>query len=203
MRSPDDPELHRLAARIADLLSTASRDSVETLREVGAALDSAAAELRARDYHVWLRDVAHVSAGSAANYRRLRRFSAESPSLFLSWKDIGPSKIYMVARLPAGRRAAALQGRLEGRSVREMTDAEFAAVVDRLRDPASRRKVTPRMRAHGLRMRLRAMRADLAAASALGPLPPDAAATLAADLASLSRACLRLRRRLVRPSRAR
>jgi len=129
---------------------------------------------------------------------RVFRLSAESPSLFLRFKSLGPSKLYQIAKLPRAKRAAALRARHEGKSVPEMSDAQLHIALAAFRPPAGR-KVTPRMRAHGLRMRIRAMRSDLRAARrTLGPLPPDALSLLSIDLTALATESTSLRREISR-----
>jgi hypothetical protein len=183
---PNDPELRRIAARIATLRGTLYRDSAESICEIGMELEGVASKLRDRDYRVWLDDVADMSREGAMNHRRLFRLSRESPSLFLRFKTLGPSKLYQIARLPPGKRLPALRAKVDGKTAAEMSDAEFQIAIAPFRPPASRR-VTPRMRAHGLRMRVRTMLSDLRTARrTLSHVPPDAAAKLEADLASLA-----------------
>jgi hypothetical protein len=188
---PDDPEIRRITARIEEIRTTLSRDNVETIREWGVALAEAASKMRHKDYQLWIARDLHISRAAAANYRRLYSLSVESPALFLRWKSIGPSKLYQLARLGKVARQAALKDTVSGRSVDEMTDAEFAVLMSRHKDP-SRRRVTPKMRAHGLRMRIRTMLTDLDEAHSIAPLPADTRTKLTADLTALARAAAAL-----------
>jgi hypothetical protein len=67
-----------------------------------------------------------------------------------------------------------------------MSDAEFELAIAPFRPP-SRRKVTPKMRAHGLRMRIRTMLLDLRAARrTLADLSADSRTALTTDLTTLA-----------------
>jgi hypothetical protein len=175
---PKDPEARRIADRIASLRGTLSRDSAESVVEIGAELEAAAARMHDRDYRAWLEDVVDMSREGAMNYRRLHQMSLESPAVFLRYKTLGPSKLYQIARLPRARRLPALRARLSGKSAHEMSDAEFQLAIAPFRPP-SRRRVTPKMRAHGLRMRIRTMLLDLRTARrTLADLPADSRTAL-------------------------
>src|SRR5262245_29849809 len=92
--SPDDAELRRIAERIAVMRGTLQRGSAESVAEMGAELETAARQLRDRDYRAWLADLVGMSREGAKNYRRLHALSVESPALFLRYKTLGPSKLY-------------------------------------------------------------------------------------------------------------
>jgi hypothetical protein len=89
---------------------------------------------------------------TAYNHAALARLAKEQPSVIQDWKELGPSKLYKIAKLPAPSRQKVL--RAGAAKLRGSSDEEFAEMVAPFTQ--RKRKVTPDMRAHGFRMRVRA-----------------------------------------------
>jgi hypothetical protein len=122
-----------------------------------------------------------VDRATAANYAALARLASEAPGIVQHQKELGASKLYRVARVPA----AARRRLLRTPRLAEMSDAEFAALTAPL--VPRRRKVSGNMKAHGLRMRVRAF-SDRLRAFRPGPIDdPDMRAALREDLVEAAR----------------
>jgi hypothetical protein len=145
----DDPAVVRFTERFLELKQQAFRDLVDTAVELGEILVEARKALWG-NYRRWIRERLQIDRSTADNYSALARLARESPAVIQRWKELGPSKLYQIARLPApGRRAVLRLPRLQ-----ERTDREFSELVRPHR--VLRRKVTGNMRAHGLRMKVEA-----------------------------------------------
>jgi hypothetical protein len=144
----DDPRIARLAERFSELRREAFRNLVDRGIELGEILLEARPLLKGH-YHRWLEERLEVQDGTARNYVALAALAHQEPGVIQRWKELGPSKLYRLARIsPGGRREV-----LRAEGLREMTDFEFSALTRR--HVLSVRKVTGNMRAHGLRMKVR------------------------------------------------
>ncbi|MEK6608095.1 MAG: hypothetical protein AABZ30_10575 [Myxococcota bacterium] len=142
------PKVAALTERFLELKRQTLRDLVDRAVELGELLAEARPLLRGH-YHRWLDERLGVDSSTAENYVALARLAREDPGLIQRFKELGPAKLYRVARLaPAARRKVLGRSGLDA-----MTDLEFAEVVGPYLEPG--RKVTGNMKAHGLRMRVR------------------------------------------------
>jgi hypothetical protein len=191
-----DATIASLTTRFHELKEQLLRDAVETMREMGEILEQGAARLGRRRYGAWVEQDLGISRAAASNYVRVLELSRTTPRLFLDWKELGASKMVRLARVAPRRRRTAVRKKLRGKDVHEMTDAEFAVVTRPYIE--HKRKVTGNMRAHGLRMKARALHATLERACGELSDVSDAAirTALRADLEALARVARRLRARL-------
>jgi hypothetical protein len=177
----DAPAVLRLTERFLELRREIFRNLVDRAVELGELLLEARPLLRGQ-YQRWLRERLGVDGGTAENYLRLARLARDSPGVLQRWKELGVSKLYRIARLPAPARKKVL--RLD--RLAAMSDREFSEATSDYLPPL--RKVSDNMRAHGLRMRLRAFTGVVAATRALEITDDRLRAGLRADLAALARA---------------
>lgn len=176
------PEIRGLATRIQGLRRDTSRHLVDVGLEVGELLQRAHARARPKLeglFQQWVKDVLHIDPKTASNQMALAEVSSVEPNFIEDWKDLGLAKLYHLARLtPKARQQVLRAPHLE-----EMTDLEFARLL-KPHKPARQRKVTPRMHAHGMRMKLQAWRAK-ASAFVVPPLEPAAREQLRRDYQDL------------------
>ncbi|MEK6609152.1 MAG: hypothetical protein AABZ30_15950 [Myxococcota bacterium] len=147
--SLDDTRVVRLTERFLELRRQAFRDAVDTVAELGEILREGRT-LLAGVYLRWTEDRLGIDYKTARNYEALAHLAAEAPDVIQRFKELGPSKLYRVARLaPAARRVV-----LRTPDLHDMTDQAFAEVVAPY--IVKGRPVTGNMRAHGLRMKAQA-----------------------------------------------
>ncbi len=119
-----DPRMQRLRERVEEIRRQTYEFLIDRARELGEVLIEAAALLDSPShYNRWLKTVG-ISRPTSHNYRRVARFASEAPGLFQRWRDLGPTKVYQLARLGSKGRASILAS--EG--IRAMTDAQFIAL---------------------------------------------------------------------------
>lgn len=164
--SIDSPEAVALAARFHEVRRQGMRGLVELAVELGQILIEAHRRL-GRAYRPWLREQLGLEPSTAQNYVAMGRMALDAPALVERHKDLGASKLYQVARLePPARQAI-----LATPGIAALNDREFKKVVDPHR--TRRRKVTPAMRAYGMREKLRSY------AKAIGAFKPGRLASAA------------------------
>lgn len=151
----DSPPVGKFTERFLELRRQGFRDLVDMAVELGEILIQARPLLRGV-YQKWLREHLGVDPATAENYVALARLSKEAPHVIQRWKELGPTKLYRVARLPPPGRSAIFKVR----GLADMTDGEFVEVTARYL--VRRRKVTGNMRAHGLRMKVQGFTQRLA-----------------------------------------
>ena len=122
-----DPKLIALAARFQELQQQTFRDLVEAAVELGGILLQAR-PLAAGSFGAWLEEVG-VSHASAMNYMGMATLAKHQPQLIERWKELGPTKLYQVARLPAEAQKDVLQTKKRD-EILQMNDREFAALVE-------------------------------------------------------------------------
>lgn len=144
----DSPEAAALAARFHEARRQGARTLVELAVELGQILLEGQRSLDLA-FRPWLRERLGLELSTAHNYMAMGRLAREAPAMLERHKDLGASKLYQVARLEAPGRHAVLSTP----GIAQLTDRDFKRVVDPHRP--RRRKVTPAMRAHGLREKLK------------------------------------------------
>src|SRR4051812_48734485 len=103
----ESPESEALAARFHEARRQALRTLVDMTVEAGQVLLEAQRRL-GPSYARWLRERLHLEPSTARNYVSMARLAAESPWAVERYKQLGASKLYQVARLPAESRRAVL-----------------------------------------------------------------------------------------------
>jgi hypothetical protein len=185
----DAREVVRLTARFLELKREAFRSLVDRAIELGELLLEGKGVLRGH-YMRWLRERLGIEHQTGENYVHLARLAHDSPAIIQRWKELGPSKLYRLARLPPeGRRVV-----LKRRDVPQMTDREFSELTDK--HLVRRRKVTGNMRAHGLRMQVRAFSGTVRQSRIPDIEAPALRAGLKAEIAGLVRVLRELSARL-------
>lgn len=177
----DPPEVAALADRFLELRRQGARTLVDLAVELGQILD-AAREKVGRRFGAWARERLGLERGTADNYLSMARLAREQPQIIERYKELGASKLYQVARLPAANRLTVL--RTPG--VSALTDAEWKKVVEPHR--VVRRKVTGNMRAHGLRQKVTSFHEEIRKAHTGAIGDPAMKAGLKDDLKALRRA---------------
>ena len=179
----EDPAIVRLTERFLELHREAFRNAVDVVIELGEILLEAKPRLPGA-YGRWLERLG-VSLQSAHNYESLAVLSAKHPGVIERWKELGLSKLYRIGALSQEGRKAVLKPGAAPR-LSAMNDREFAELTKRY--VPEKRKVTPEMRAHGLRMKLAAWIQVLEAARLRDLENERMRAGLLADLEALGRA---------------
>lgn len=147
-RNPlESPQVLILTERFRELQRDAFRTLVDKTIELGQILLEGRPLLEGY-YTQWL-GVLRIEEKTARNYTALARLADENPRLIHKWKELGPSKLYQIARLPETRRDAALK------SATTMTAPEFIRSTSAQRTRT--RKVTGNMTAHGLHNKVKAL----------------------------------------------
>lgn len=155
-------QIDRLSSRFLELRQQLARDAVESMREMGRVLQQARALLD-RDYGRWIEDELGISRAAGSNYERVYELSQTTPRLFIDHKELGASKMIRLARVVPKMRAVVLKQKTAKKTTADMTDAEFALITKPyLQRP---RKISGNMKAHGLRMKLRALTQTLRTAT--------------------------------------
>jgi hypothetical protein len=192
MRGRDAPEVVvGLTERYQELRRQAFRDAVDLTIELGQIVIDVHARLR-EGFGAWLDEVG-TTERTARNYVALARLAAEAPGIVQRWKELGPSKLYKVATLPAPARSKVLR-KADGEKLLKATDEEFAAIVAPYSTQG--RRVTAEMRAHGMRMKVQAWAQQVKSARLSGIEDAAKKAELRAEIASLVRALEALARSL-------
>lgn len=179
---PFPPEAEALATRFEELRRQGLRTLVDLAVELGELL-LAARPLLHRSFGTWTRERLGLEHSTAGNYVAMALMARQSPQVIERHKELGVSKLYQLARLPAPAR----QELLRRPDLGSKTDRELKRLVDPYRERT--RKVTGNMRAHGLRQKLASYTAALKTAR-LGRLTDD-------DLREALREDLRTLRRVV------
>lgn len=166
------PELRAIAIRIEGLRRDGNRQLVDIVLDVGECLQRARPLLRARGlYNLWVKEVLRSDPRTASNQVNLAKLAALEPRFVEDWKALGLAKLYRLAALgPAARQTVLRADHLE-----EMNDREFDRLL-RPHQPSRKRKVTPRMKAHGARMKLNAWTQQVKALPTPRLSPTDRAA---------------------------
>lgn len=144
-----DPRMVALTARFRELQHQAFRDLVGAAVELGQLLVEGKTLISGR-YAEWL-DELGVSRKSADNYMSMYQLARQHPDVIERWKELGPTKLYQVARLPDGSHREVLQPK-KREEILQMNDREFTALVTP-HLPKSRVTVTPAQKASGLRQK--------------------------------------------------
>ncbi|HEY3235135.1 MAG TPA: hypothetical protein VGJ84_10470 [Polyangiaceae bacterium] len=187
----DDPRIVQLGARFLELRSTLFRDSVDTIVELGEILHQGSKLLRGQ-YVRWLGEL-RVPRSTANRYVQLFLASRQAPGLIQKWKELGPGKLYKLARIEPADRHEILKASRRDELLR-MNDEEFAEVASPYLK--RRRKVTTDMRAHGLRMKVRAWVEALGSSRVDGIQDDTLRSGLRTELRALSRQAAGLASRL-------
>jgi hypothetical protein len=178
-----DPTIERLSERFLELHREGFRTAVNLVVELGQILLEAKPRLRG-SYARWL-DRLGVSPQTARNYESLAQLSARHPGVIEQWKELGPAKLYRIGALSQEGRRAILKPNAAPR-LQAMNPREFAELTRRY--VVERRKVTPEMKAHGLRMKLAAWVQALEAVRLGGITSEEMRAGLLGDLGALGKA---------------
>jgi len=186
-----DAALERLTARYLELRQQAFRDAVDTVIELGEILIQVEA-LLGREFGDWLDRVATADR-TAHNYVALAELAEEQPGVIQTWKELGPTKLYRIAHLPASSRRALLKPS-QAEKLADATDREFAEIVAPY--VVKKRKVTADMRAHGLRMKVKAWTNTIRSTRVRGIKDADLRKGLDAELGELVRGIEALRRQI-------
>jgi hypothetical protein len=152
-----DPKLAALTARFQELQAQAYRDLVGAAVELGDILRTGK-PLTGASYGAWLEELG-VSRKSADNYMAMAALARTNPQALERWKELGPTKLYRVARLPAGAQREVLQPKKRD-EILQMNDREFSALVEP-HLPRSTASFTPAQKAHGLRQKASSWRRQL------------------------------------------
>ncbi len=134
-----------------------------------------------------------VSRSTAYNQASLARLAEDSPGIIQRWKELGPAKLYGVARLLPPARAKVLVKGSEEKLARS-TDAQFAQIIRP--HLVRKRKVTQDMRASGLRQRLQAWTRRISETRLSGIEDAALRAAVLGDARELERALASLRKRI-------
>jgi hypothetical protein len=188
----EDSRVARLTERFLELKRQVYRNLVDVAVELGEILEEGK-EILGKSYPRWLDDGLGIERRTAGNYLSLARVARESPGTVQRWKELGATKLYQLARIPAAARREVL--RKEG--LQGMGDREFSALIRP--HVVRRRTVTGNMRAHGFRMKVRAFLETIEGARLPGIESAEIRSGLRRDLLLLSRRAVELARRLPSP----
>jgi hypothetical protein len=181
---PVDPlerrEVVRLTARFVELRQQLFRNAVDTAVELGEILREGRKIVAGR-YRDWISRLG-IAYSTARNYESLARMAEEQPRLIQRFKELGPAKLYRLAMLDDKGRKTVL-GKKKPQALIEMNQQEFAAFTKPFMK--KRRTVTADMRAHGLRMKVRAWNKTLKAAKVKGIRSKDLREGLKGELGEM------------------
>ena len=152
-----DPKIVALAARFRELQQQAFRDLVGAAVEMGGILLEGK-RLTGEGFPAFLDDLA-VSRTCAANYMGMAALARRYPQVIERWKELGPSKLYKVARLPESAHREVLQPKNRDELL-AMNDREFAALVGP-HLPRTATAPTPARKANGLKQKAVSWRRQL------------------------------------------
>ncbi len=97
--SLSDPLIRRTTWKIKQLHETYLRDAAETVVEVGQCLIKIKPRLKHGHWIRWIEDYLHFSTRSVENYMNLAGFARTHARIFGRFKELGPTKLYVIASL--------------------------------------------------------------------------------------------------------
>lgn len=131
----DDPRIVRLRAKILRLQSNAAKVVVDAVVEIGRHLRRARAMLTDAQWERFLRTLP-FAARTVRNYLTLTEWAERRPAELAKAAHLGPSKLYLLAPLPAnerrkffGSRKLAIPGGDGPKTVDAMTVSELHRVI--------------------------------------------------------------------------